>query len=135
MTIKAQKILMSDNLNYEDVEILSDEEQQAIGIKNYFEDAQIAFKAKEGMIVAPVYNVTYVCLDRSKKTLPPAHSRVVARVTISSEIVQQDAHILDPGASPTVGIPQIYPPQEQFVVACAEGLFVTADYQIVQLHL
>ena len=135
MTIKAQKILMSDNLNYEDVEILSDEEQKTADIKNYFEDAQIAFKTKEGMIIAPVYNITYICMDRSKKTLPPAHSRMVRRVTISSEIVQQDAHILDPGASPIVGIPQIYPPQEQFVIACAEGLFITADYQIVQIEL
>jgi hypothetical protein len=133
--IKAQKILMSDNLNYENVEILSTEEQESAGIQNYFEDAQVAFKAKEGMIIAPVYNITYICLDKNRKTLPSTHSRRVSRVTISSEIVQQNAYILDPGASPLVGVPQIFPPQEQFVIACAEGLFITADYQVVQLHL
>ena len=132
--IQANRIIISGSLVYENVQILDYQEQQDAGLKNYFEDAQIAFKCKDGFFIIPVYSITFVHLRN--RTIPSELSQKVVRITISGEITFQNASILDSRMSAEADIPQIFNELEQFVFAVPrDGIYITADYNVVQIHV
>lgn len=135
--INALRVTIAGNIPLENAEILTNEEQKNLNIKNYFEDAQIAIKCKEGTFVLPEYKITFILIRTNLKArkIRPDIARKVKRLSIAGNMSVSPAWVVHPDKHKDIGVPQIFKPYDQFVFACDDGLFVTTDFQITMMEL
>jgi len=131
--IKALRITLSSNNPYDNVEILDQSEQEALGIYNVFEDAQVAFKCKMGTFVLPDYKIRMV---QFKKYAPKPRGGKFKRILLDDELNFSDCYHITPEKYGKYGIPQIFRPDEQFVFWCkSDGIIIVPDFQIIYIKV
>jgi hypothetical protein len=133
--ILAESITLGGDYSAENVQIFSREESLARGIKDYFEDAQLLLKCKEGTFLVPKYIITIIKLSSSRRKLKENISRKVGRICISGNIIHDNCYLLHPLMHAEAGIPLVFKDYEQFAFACNDGLFITTDYNVRLIEL
>ncbi len=132
--IRAARITIAGNIPFEDVTILEPHEATNAGVKNYFEDAQILIKSKDGLFILPKYRISLIHLSR-KARAPKGMCTKFKRVSLSGNMTYCPAYVVHPGRHTEIGIPNIFKSYEQFNFFCSEGLFVTSDFNVMLMEL
>lgn len=132
--VKALRITVAGDVPYEQVTIYSHYLGDSSQAPDLFEDAQLVFTCKHGKFVVPDYNVTLVQL-RTGRIAPPDDCIRAKRILLWGDLNYQDCYIIQQADYAKYGIPQIFREYEQMTFICKDGLFITTDIQVKNIHL
>jgi len=132
--IKALRITLDGNIPYENVIIYDVHEMGKLPYVNFFEDFGLVFTCKDGTFTMPDYSIRLIHLRRGKVKVPEGSHRV-KRILLGDDLNYQDCYIIDKGQYENCGIPLIFNDFEQLAFVNKEGLFITADFQVVKIKL
>lgn len=131
--LKAIRILISGNVSYEDVTIYSNEDQKALPIPNLFEDSQIIVTCKCGNFIITDYQIVQVHV-RKGRIRPPDGCFKILRIRLSDDIQHGISYIVPPEKWDQLGIPMLFRDFEQFVFMNKEGIFITTDFNVLDIR-
>lgn len=129
--IKVDRVTVGGNIPFENVQILTEEEQHSM--TNFFEDSQIVIKCKSGLFTLPMYKVSLILLSRSRK-LNVSLCEKVKRLSLSGDMTFSPAYILKPENLEASGIPLIFKKFDQFTFHADEGIYITTDFNITMIE-
>ena len=129
---RAARISVDGKLPYENIEILTVAQEHKLNIPNFFEEEQLSFRCKDGLVTIPHWRVTLIHLNKNTKV--PRGSVHTLRIALSGELVFEHAWIIDPKSYKQAGIPLIYTADKQFTFVSHEGTFITSDWNICQVE-
>lgn len=130
--ITAERILIG-KIPFEKVKIYTHEED--VGLPNYFEDAQIVVKCKDGTFIVPSYKITMILLRKKTTKLGPKFAKKYKRLVVGGECSYSPAYVVHSDKHADVGIPQVFKEYEQFAFACIEGLYITTDFNVLAIEV
>ena len=131
-----KRITLRSNIVYENIELLTKEEQLRLGINQYVPDVQVAFRCKEGLMLTSAFHIIIIQINTHQRKLKMDRCNRVERLTLSGDNVYEKLCVLDKVHHEEYGIPLIFkPPMEQFVFACNDGMFLANTFHILQIVL
>jgi hypothetical protein len=132
--IDAIRINVSENIVYDKVKIYTIDEQQKMGIPDFFEDSQICFRDSFGK--------RYICDsdmvgDIILREMSPSRDFIkVARITITwNQLVFSPAWIIPCDKCEDRGIPAIFVGIKQFCFVSDGQLHITKDDRVGPIEL
>ena len=132
--IPLKRITLRSNIVYENIQLLSDEEQQKQGITRYLTEGQIAFKCKDGLIISSAFHVILIQISTHQKKLATDKCNRAARLTLSGDNVYDKLCVLNKKQHQEYNIPLIFrPPMEQLVFACNDGMYIANSFHVLQI--
>lgn len=127
------RIIIAGSVPFEDVSILTDAEQEALGMVNYFEDAQIVIKCKDGLFTIPTYKISLIELKKARKITNPSIVEKVVRLAIGNTTFGP-AYIVKPGRLSDAGLPLIFEPLDQFTFIADGIAHITTDFNVTLMQ-
>ena len=131
--IRAMRVTIAGNVPFEDASILTEEEQEERGILNYFEDAQVVIKCKDGVFTIPIYKISLIELRKARIITDSSIVEKVVRLAIGNTTFGP-AYIIKPGKLSDAGLPLIFKPLDQFTFIADGIAHITTDFNVTLIQ-
>lgn len=132
--IQLKRITLRSNITYENIQLLTNEEQQKLGITKFLTEGQIAFKCKDGLIISSAFHVIIIQTSIHQKKLATDKCIKIKRLTLSGDNVYEKSYILNKNQHQEYNIPLIFKqPMEQIVFACNDGMYIANSFHVLQI--
>lgn len=132
--IQLKRITLRSNIVYENIQLLTNEEQQILGITRFLTEGQIAFKCKDGLIISSAFHVIIIQISVHQKKLAIDKCNKVKRLTLSGDNVYEKPYMLNKNQHQEYNIPIIFkPPMEQIIFACNDGMYIANSFHVLQI--
>lgn len=103
---KARRLVIADELPYENVQILTHDEAKKQNIPHYFEDEEVVFKCKDGIFSTTIYQL--VSIDLRKAIRIPAECDFAAAISMQHTITYENCYIIPNNLYKKYNIPDLF---------------------------